>query len=245
MIHYSRRYSRSTYNMNKIAIFVVLGMAAVGAQRACATDWDHAPDGRVVIPIKGIKFVFPSSGNDLDDIQFNLGTPQKTTLRVVVASPHKYRKIFEENADTTITAYVRDTAGLYLDHFDRKALNIVGFGFNVGENQKNCNSWRKAFDRAKAEDPKDQKVEYGWRESVTAGIEKIYTYQESQEIRSLYCNELGYCGSSICLGPNLTFVFRFSTAAYPQERWADLLRNVQDVLNYVLPEHSTRKAGQQ
>ena len=227
--------------------FALLGLMTVSGicQKANATDWDRVPDGRVVIPIKGIKFVFPSFGSDLDSIHFNLASPQHATLHDVVASPDTYREIFEKNANTNITAYVRDRGGLYLDYFDRNALNGVGFAFDVGDNQKNCNSWGKAFDRAKAEDPRDQKREYGWRESVTAGIEKIYTRDAPAEIQSLYCNENGHCGSSICLLPNVTFIFRFSTAAHPKDRWADLLKNVQDALSYVLPEHSTRRVGHQ
>jgi hypothetical protein len=70
---------------------------------------------------------------------------------------------------------VREKGGLFLDRFDRNALKSVSFAFDVGENQRNCTSWARAFSRAKAEDPRDQKVEYGWRESVTAGIQKVYT----------------------------------------------------------------------
>jgi len=227
--------------------FALIGsMTVFGVcQRANATDWDRVPDGRVVIPIKGIKFVFPSSGSDLDSIHFNLASPRHATLHDVVASPDTYREFLEKNADTNITAYVRDRGGLYLDQFDRNALNSVGFSFDVGDNQKNCNSWSKAFGRARAEDPKDQKLEYGWRESVSAGIEKIYTRDAPAKIQSLYCNELGYCGSSICLLPNVSFIFRFSTVAHPKARWADLLNNVRDVLSYVLPEYSAGKAGNQ
>ena len=223
-----------------VRILVISSIAAVGVcQSASATDWDRVSDGRVVIPIKGIKFLFPSSGGDLDSTHFNLGTPERATLRRLVESPDLYREIFEKNANTTITAYVRDNGGPYLGHFDRSSLRSVSFAFDVGENQKNCNSWSKAFNRAKAEDPRDQKLEYGWRESVSAGIEPIYTRDAPGGIQSLYCNKLGYCGSSICLLPNLSFIFRFSTAAHPKERWADLLKNIQDVLSYVLPEHST------
>jgi hypothetical protein len=106
----------------------------------------------------------------------------------------------------------------------------------------------KAFNRAKSEDPKDQKLEDGWRESVTAGIEKVYIRdlragEEAEEIQSLYCTEQQSCGSSICLAPNLSFMFKFSRVAHPKSQWADLLKNVKDVMNYVLPERSTGKAG--
>ena len=87
-----------------------------------------------------------------------------------------------------------------------------------------------------------------WRESVTAGIVKVYTRalssgEGSEEIQSLYCNENQYCGSSICLLPNLSFVFRFSSVDHPKRQWADLLKDIDDVLNYVLSERSTGKAG--
>jgi hypothetical protein len=238
--------TRSPAWLSRIAICFVLAASIAGfCHSANATDWERLPDGRAIIGIKGIKFAFRASGSDLDSIHFNLASPQHATLREVLASPDSYREMFEKNANTNITAYVRDRGGLYLDHFDRNALNSVGFSFDVGDNQKNCNSWSKAFGRARAEDPKDQKLEYGWRESVSAGIEKIYTRDAPAKIQSLYCNELGYCGSSICLLPNVSFIFRFSTAAHPKARWADLLNNVGDMLSYVLPEYSTGKAGNQ
>jgi hypothetical protein len=232
------------------AIYFLLISIAVSTsfESADAADWNRLPDGRVVIDIKGIKFAFRASDGDLDSIHFNLASPQHATLREVLASPDRNREIFDRNADTNITMYVREKGGLFVDRFDRNALNSVGFAFDVGENQRNCTSWGKAFNRAKAEDPKDQKLEYGWRESVTAGIEKVYTRapgsaEGSEEIQSLYCNESQHCGSSICLLPNLSFIFRFSSVAHPKSRWADLLKNVDDVLNYVLPERSTGKTG--
>jgi hypothetical protein len=236
--------------LGRTACFVLITSIAILAacESANAADWDRLPDGRVVIDIKGIKLAFPAAGSDLDSIHFNLASPQHATLREVLASPDRNREIFDRNANTNITVYVRAKGGLFFDRFDRNALNSVGFAFDVGENQTNCTSWGKAFNRAKAEDPKDQKLEYGWRESVTAGIEKVYTRAsgsatEEAEIQSLYCNESQHCGSSICLLPNLSVIFRFSSLAHPKSRWADLLKNVDDVLNYVLPERSTGKAG--
>lgn len=229
--------------------FLLIPIAiSIACESANAADWDRLPDGRVVIDIKGMKFAFRASGSDLDSIHFNLASPEHATLREVLASPDRNREIFDRNANTNITMYVWEKGGPFIDRFDRNTLNSVGFAFDVGENQRNCTSWGKAFDRAKAEDPKDQKMEYGWRESVTAGIEKVYTRapgsaEGSEEIQSLYCNESQHCGSSICLLPNLSFIFRFSSVAHPKSRWADLLKNVDDVLNYVLPERSTGKTG--
>ncbi len=236
--------------LGQIACFVLVTSIAILA--ACkstnAADWDRLPDGRVVIDIKGIKFAFRASGNDLDSIHFNLASPQHATLREVLASPNRNRDILDRNANTNITVYVRENGGLFLDRFDRNALDSVGFAFDVGENQRNCTSWGKAFNRAKAEDPKDQKLEDGWRESVTAGIEKVYIRdlragEEAEEIQSLYCTEQQSCGSSICLAPNLSFMFKFSRVAHPKSQWVDVLKNVKDVMSYVLPERSTGKAG--
>jgi len=232
-----------------ICLFLMSSIAVLAAGgSATATDWERLPDGRAVIDIKGIKFTFPAAGSDLDSIHFNQASHQAATLREVLAFPDKNRALFDANADTNIGIYIREKGGPFLDHFDRDAFKSVGFAFHVGENQRNCSSWGKAFDRAKAEDPKDQKLEYGWRESVTAGIQKVYTRASSsgegaKEIQSLYCNENQRCGSSVCLLPNLSFVFRFSSVAHPKSQWADLLKNIDDVLDYVLPERSNRKAG--
>ena len=248
---YTKRRTPALLSRVHAAIYLIL-ISSIAVLAACesanATDWERLPDGRVVIEIKGIKFAFRASGNDLDSIHFNEASRQPATLREVLASPDRNREIFDKGANTNISGYVREKGGPFLDRFDRNALNSVEFAFDVGENQRNCTSWGKAFNRAKAEDPKDQKLEYGWRESVTAGIQKVYTRASSsgegaEEIQSLYCNENQRCGSSICLLPNLSFIFGFSSVAHPKSQWADLLKNIHDVLDYVLPERSNRKAG--
>jgi len=38
-------------------------------------------------------------------------------------------------------------------------------------------------------------------------------------------------------------MFKFSRVAHPKSQWVDVLKNVKDVMNYVLPERSTGKAG--
>src|SRR5262249_1157253 len=160
--------------------------------------------------VKGFKFAFPVSGNDLDSIRFNeADRDERATLRSVLISPEKYRAIFAMQPNTDIGVYSRDRPGLFLGRFDRNAINDVDFAFHVGENQRNCASWAKAFERARLEDPKDQKLEDGWRESVTAGISTVYVRDPSAgvapgKIPALYCNEQHYCGSSICVAPTLS-----------------------------------------
>lgn len=237
--------------LGRTAGFILITSIAILA--ACkstnAADWDRLPDGRVIIDIKGIKFAFPRAGNDLVSIHFNeANLQQRATLHDVLEAPDRNRAIFASNANTNISIYVREKGGPFLDRFDRNALKSVSFAFDVGENQKNCSSWARAFSRAKAEDSRDQKVEYGWRESVTAGIETVYTRVTSstgnrEQAQSLYCNQQQYCGSSVCLKPDLSFRFLFSRVDHPQSKWADLLKNINDVLTYIVPEHSNRDAG--
>jgi hypothetical protein len=254
MTHVGESYctkKRPPFWLGRNAWLVLLTSIAI--LQACkstnAADWDRLPDGRVIIDVKGIKFAFPAAGNDLVSIHFNEASlQQRATLRDVLKSPDRNRAIFISNANTNVSIYVREMGGLFLDRFDRNALKSVGFAFDVGENQKNCSSWARAFSRARAEDPRDQKVEYGWRESVTADIDKVYTRVTSstgdrEEAHSLYCNQQQYCGSSVCLRPDLSFMFLFSRVDHPQSKWADLLKNINDVLSYVFPENSNRGAG--
>jgi hypothetical protein len=221
-------------------------LASLAPETANATDWDRLPDGRAVIVIKEHKFAFPEGG-DLDFVYFNLATQEQAALREVLKSPDRNRANFERMTDVNITIYSAKRSGLLPGHHDRNELADLGLAFHVGENQRNCSAWNKAFERARAEDPKDQKLEDGWRESVTAGISKVYVRDGSNEgrggIQSLYCNDQQQCGSSICLASNISFIFKFSRVAHPKSQWVDLLETIDDSLAYILPERSDQKVN--
>jgi hypothetical protein len=123
-------------------------------------------------------------------------------------------------------------------------LKSVSFAFDIGANQKNCNSWRKAFNRAKEEPPEGQTLEFGWRESLTAGIEPVYTREGPHQIESLYCNQLGYCGSSICLLPNVTFIIRFPISSYPKSQWTNLSERIEDSLGHFMIDRPSPRTDQ-
>jgi hypothetical protein len=229
-----------------VAVCLIALLSSLAA--ANAEPWERLPDGRVIIDIKGFKFAFPGTGNDLNSIHFNEADRQdRATLRDVLMSPDKNRALFKSRSDINVSIYSGRT-GLFFGRFDRNELSGVNFAFDVGENQGNCSSWARTFEKAEALDPKDQKLENGWRESVFTRFSKIYTRDPDSggdigKISALYCDIQQYCGSSICLAPKLSFAFKFPSAAHPQSEWVELLNKITDVLTYVLPELPNGKAG--
>jgi hypothetical protein len=215
---------------------------------AFAEGWDRLPDGRVVITVKNHSFAFPSEGFDLDHIRFNeVSLQERATLREVIAAPEKEREIFAKRTNVTISVSVGPDSSLFLDQYDRDSVKSLGFSFYVGENQLNCQLWTKEFDRVRAsQDAKPATSTGSWREFQGKNT-LIYTYDgpKLDRIRSglqnIYCDALSYCGSTLCLAPDLGFDFKFSNEIVPQQQRIELLRRVDAILSSVLETHVNPK----
>jgi hypothetical protein len=226
------------------AIFTNLALALlmlIQPSQAIAQGWDRLPDGRIAIVIKGHKFALPSKGYDADNIRFDDDSLQdRATLPEVIESPEKARALFERRAYVTTSIGVGSEKGLFWNRYDRKTLQSLSFSFVVGENQGNCQDWTAEFERAR-DSPGQGATPSGviWRE-YRRNNTSIYTYAGPKldglrkDLQSIYCDVQSYCGSSICLAPDLSFIFSFSSKPFPQEKWLELLKNVDTILASII-----------
>jgi hypothetical protein len=215
---------------------------------AFAEGWDHLPGDRVVITVKNHTFVFPSQGYDLDHIRFNQASlRERATLRDVIAAPEKEREIFAKKTDVIISVSVGPNNDLFLNQYDRAAVESLGFSFYVGKNQLTCQLWAKEFDRVRAAQSAETATSTGlWREFQGRNT-LIYTYSGPKldgvrsGLQNVYCDGLSYCGSALCLAPDMGFDFKFSSMIVPQQRWVELLRKVDTILSSILEAPTNRK----
>jgi hypothetical protein len=210
---------------------------------ALAQAWDRLADGRVVIVVKGHKFIFPAEGYDAGNVRFNDASLQdRATLPEVIASPERARAIFEQRANVSISTGVGRDKSPFLGMYDRESVQSLRFSFNVGENQSGCQGWAVEFDKLPA--AQGAVSDSGlWRE-YPGGSATIYKYigHKLSDIRpslqNLVCNKLSYCSSSLCLAPDLGFSFSFWRKEFPQERWLELLRKIDAILTQVTELHA-------
>jgi hypothetical protein len=208
---------------------------------APAAGLDRLSDGRVVISLKGHRFAFPSDGYDRDHIRFNeVNLQDRLTLRQLIAVSDEQRDKLFERANVPISVGVGQDKSVFLGKFDRSRIQSLSFGFSVGDDQRGCEDWAKEFARVGA-------LERGafpgngndWKRVKDKNY-LIYAYSGEKlggiraGLTNIHCDALSYCGSSLCLGPQLGFSFQFSDKAVPMDRWSEFLATVDSIISYVL-----------
>jgi hypothetical protein len=209
---------------------------------AVADDWPRMPDGWAEVTIKSAKFRLPTT-NDQKNIRFNeFARARKMTLQQVLSSPDSAAADFRDHPDVVFTMYVgRDPAGKFLDIFKNSDLRSFAFSFNIGQNQGNCESWAEHFERTKDSGAYSDPFKDGWTDTAIEPKTKTTLYKRSAipddgkiHIQNLYCDGLGKCGSTICLGKELSFDFAYSNRDFPRSAWSEVAKKAETILATVL-----------
>jgi hypothetical protein len=95
LVYFARLFCGLIRARRSAIIGLLTTLLSLSSQTATAQDWEHLPDGRVVIDIKGHRLTFPSTGFDLNHVRFNdESLKDRATLRHVIESPDKERERF-------------------------------------------------------------------------------------------------------------------------------------------------------
>ncbi|WP_354135998.1 hypothetical protein [Bradyrhizobium sp. LB11.1] len=236
--------NRSSLGILAVVPFSLYSLTAV------AQDWDHLPDGRVIIEIKNKKLAFPSVGFDVDHVRFDEDSLQdRATLREVIASPNKAREIFRRRRNVGVSIWVAPNESRFLNQFDRAGIQNLYLWFNVGEDQQLCRLTTEEFNHVgAAQRRKPQSGSSPWEVSRIKDT-LFYSYVGPElklawpGLKDISCNSLSYCGVNICLTPELSFSYGFGSKAIAQDRWVELSRQVDAILSNIVGESSKDKGG--
>jgi hypothetical protein len=210
---------------------------------ALASTWERMSDGRVIIQVKDVRLALPADGADTNDIEFTdrHQIKNRMTLNDVIVDPERARKFFSSTTLINVgMPNLMDRKGLYLGRFPRSNFRSFKAGVAIGEGAlASCESWASRFARLKAtlgsDDPRVGPD--GWAEFVEGKNPLILAYvrtHDHQFFPGLSCDYFSTCGSTKCLGTDVSISYRFYGKSIGQKEWMGFELNVYELFKYLL-----------
>lgn len=228
------------------SLLVTLCAVTVLGGSASAAPWEKLPDGRLIIPIKGLQFAFPSAGGDLDYVWFSdWSVRHQFMLRRAIEEPKFAQEILAEDENFMVRLSNNvDAKDLFLGRFDRSQFPTLVLGFGIGDKaQGGCDDWERLYSELKnGLALGDSRVgPDGWAEFQEGERPPSFLYvrpalgvDPSNFVAGIQCNAFDVCGSIKCMSTNLSFSFQFNRKVIAQKDWRSFISKLDDVLRFVL-----------
>jgi hypothetical protein len=242
-IPFERRHPRRS--LACLALYAATVLSASSA--AFAGTWDKLPDGRVIIQVKDVRLALPADGADTDIIEFmdRRQIKNRMTLKEVIVEPERAQKLFSTaSLINVIIPNLIERKDLYVGKFLRSDFRSFEAGLAIGEGAlTNCESWATRFARLKASLASDDARigPSGWAEFQESKSPLILAYVRTpldayhqNFFPGISCDHVSTCGSTKCLGTDVSVSYRFSGKAIEQENWRSFELKVHELFKYLL-----------
>ncbi len=231
-----------------LACLALYAATALGASSAAfAATWDTLPDGRVVVQVKDVRLALPADGADTDIIEFvdRRQIKNRMTLKEVIVEPELAQKFFSTaSLINVIIPNLIERNNLYVGKFLRSDFRSFEAGFTIGEGAlTDCESWASRFARLKASlAPDDARIgPSGWAEFQESKSPLILAYVRTPPdvdhqnfFPGISCDYFSTCGSTKCVGTDVSVSYRFSGKAIKQENWRSFELRAYELFKYLL-----------
>jgi len=201
----------------------------------------------VIIQVKDVRLALPADGADADVIAFfdRHQVKNRMTLKDVVAEPDLARKLFSNaNLINVSIPNLIERKDLYVGKFLRSDFRSFKAGLAIGEGATtDCQSWTTRFTNLKAGlTPDDSRIKpTGWAEFEEGRNPLVLAYvrlpsaaDRQNFFPGISCDYFSTCGSTKCVGTDVSVSYRFSGKAIKQVNWRSFELRANDLFKYVL-----------
>lgn len=242
-------FKRGLYGRLLECLVLYAASALCASSAAFAGTWDKLPDGRVIIQVKNVRLALPAEGADTDIIAFfdRHQVKNRMTLKDVVVEPDLARKLFSDAKLINVSIpNLMERNGLYVGKFPRSDFHSFEAGLAIGEGAAaDCQSWTTRFTNLRAGlAPDDSRAKpSGWAEFEEGRNPRVMAYvrppsgADRQEFfLGISCDRFNSCGSTKCLGSDVSVSYQFYGKAIEQKDWRGFELKAYDLFKYVLIE---------